>query len=241
MKKFYDAVRPMFRHGQMTEAQVEGCAAIVNYGQQYGYQRSHIAAALGTAFHEVGQRMQPVREGFCVTDKASRLAVKRLYDRGIIYVDYAKPVNGQSYYGRGLVQMTWLDNYRKFAKLLSIDLVGNPDLALNLEVSVQILFVGMRDGMFRKGRSFNMLPENPTRKEWIASRDIINGDVRKNGAKIADYCQRFYQALSYVKVIEQPFIPDLVLPEPYNSEQEKSSIWKTLWKMLKWVLARFGG
>ena len=40
------------------------------------------------------------------------------------------------YYGRGWIQLTWKDNYIKCGKLLKVDLVGNPDLALTLNAEV---------------------------------------------------------------------------------------------------------
>lgn len=42
------------------------------------------------------------------------------------------------YYGRGFVQLTWESNYRKAGKALGIDLVHNPDLALDPEVAAKI-------------------------------------------------------------------------------------------------------
>jgi len=52
------------------------------------------------------------------------------------------------YYGRGYVQLTWKSNYEKFAKYLGVDLVGNPDLALNPKYAAQIIAYGMKNGSF---------------------------------------------------------------------------------------------
>lgn len=48
------------------------------------------------------------------------------------------------YYGRGLVQETWWENYHKDGKALGIDLVGNPDKALEFETSARILALRMK-------------------------------------------------------------------------------------------------
>jgi putative chitinase len=56
---FFDHVRPMFG-GRMTQAQVEGCEAILKAMQ--GDRVSWCAYALATAFHETGKRMSPNAE-----------------------------------------------------------------------------------------------------------------------------------------------------------------------------------
>jgi len=56
--------------------------------------------------------------------------------------------DGWKYRGRGYCQITGRDNYAKFGKLLGIDLVGNPDLALQADVAAKIAVIEMRDGFF---------------------------------------------------------------------------------------------
>jgi len=198
MKAFFDAVRPMFRRGRMQQAQVSGLAAIVEAG--VGMPRSHLAYVLATVFHETGQRMQPIREGFCKTDAGSRRAVRGLFDKGIILHNYALPeANGHSYYGRGLVQITWGDNYKKFG------IYDNPDQALLMPTALDILFVGMIEGRFREGNDISIIPgKDPTLVDFIKAREIINGDTRKNGRKIADQAVVFYNALLLIKAHEEP-------------------------------------
>ncbi len=52
------------------------------------------------------------------------------------------------YYGRGFVQLTLEDNYRKWSQKLGVDLLSNPDLALKVDIAARILCEGMRDGEF---------------------------------------------------------------------------------------------
>ncbi len=52
------------------------------------------------------------------------------------------------FYGRGLPQITHKANYEKFGKLFKVDLVNNPDLALEPELSAKILVYGMMKGSF---------------------------------------------------------------------------------------------
>jgi len=188
----------MFRRGRISQAQVDGLTAIIEAG--IGMPRSHLAYMLATVFHETGQRMQPIREGFCKTDAGSRRAVKGLFDKGIILTNYALPeANGHSYYGRGLVQITWGENYRKFG------IYDDPDEALSMSTALEILFEGMVNGMFRKGNDIFIIPgKDPTLVDFIKAREIINGDTRKNGRKIAEQAIVFYNALLLIMTHSEP-------------------------------------
>ena len=47
-----------------------------------------------------------------------------------------------------IYQMTWKRNYDNFGRILDIDLVNNPDLALGARVSAKIICIGMLEGHF---------------------------------------------------------------------------------------------
>lgn len=200
MRDFFAAVRPMFRRGRMTDEQVRGLEAMVNQGIKCSVLRSHLAYVLATAFHETGQRCWPVREGYARSNEGAIRAVTGLFDKGIIDTNYAlpDPETGESYYGRGLVQITWRENYEKLGKVLGIDLVRDPDRALDLVVAIDCLFTGMAFGMYRKNLSLAMIPEKPNLDDFTKARGMINGDVRKNGKKIAHYAAQFYDALESI-------------------------------------------
>jgi Chitinase class I len=86
------------------------------------------------------------------------------------------------YYGRGLVQLTWLRNYQKFSKMLGIDLVSNPDAVLDTEVSARILVHGMVNGSFT-GWSLNMYISD-TKVDFLSARRIINGTFKAHEFKV---------------------------------------------------------
>lgn len=206
MKEFFDAVRPMFRRGKLSAAQVQGMEAVIEAG--VGMPRSHLAYVLATVFHETGQRMQPVREGFTDTNEQAIRAVTSLFNKGIIRHNYALPhKNGQSYYGRGLIQLTHPRNYKKFG------IYNNPEWAMGLKASVDILLNGMIEGKFRKGNSLSMLPSIPSLGDFIKARNIVNGDTRKNGHMIADQAVVFYNALL------------LVLEPDHEPDKEPHTLW----------------
>lgn len=195
-KRFFDTVRPMFRG--LKQHQVDGMNKIVAYGIEYGYSREHLAYILATAMHETANWMQPIREGARrygprYSDGAAKRAVASIHAKGIIRTNYALPAGpfNQSYYGRGLVQITWFSNYLKFAKLLRQPLTKNPDLALNWDISLDIMFLGMRDGMFTGKK----LKDYEFPEQFRQARAIVNGDVKKNGSRIATKALKFYEAL----------------------------------------------
>jgi glycosyl hydrolase family 19 (putative chitinase) len=105
------------------------------------------------------------------------------------------PVNGEVYYGRGLCQLTWKYNYLKFSRLLNIDLVNNPDLALETDNSVAILMIGMRDGIFTMLKLEDYFNDKIT--DWVNARRIVNG--KDCAHAIAGNAMKFYDALRYIE------------------------------------------
>ena len=200
LSTFFNVVRPTVNGGRLTHKQVLGFEAVIAACAEQRINLEHTAYILATAYHETGGRMEPVREGFSSTDAGSRAAVAKLLERGIIRYDYAQPEsNGKSYYGRGLVQLTHLGNYAKTGHALGLDLVSYPDKMLDLRVSVDAIIWGMTTGAYRNKSLTKMLPyAEPTLEEWINARDIINGDVKKNGGLIAKHAITFYTALKGV-------------------------------------------
>lgn len=171
----------------------------------------HLAYMLATARGEVGAAMKPVREGFKSTDADARAYVKRNFPH------YAMVINGQVYYGRGLVQLTWERNYKVMSTLLGIDLVNNPDLALEPEVAVQILFEGMLRGASGRGDFTGKALEdyfNDKTEDWVNARRIING--LDKAAQFAAWGKRFHQHLkaSWTDAIVLASSPEPVTSEP---------------------------
>jgi hypothetical protein len=93
------------------------------------------------------------------------------------------------------VQITWYDNYLRLGKRLGVGtaLAENPDMALEMPMALDLLFVGMEEGLYTRKK----LADYDLPAQFREARRIINGDVRKNGEMIAEYARKFYTALEH--------------------------------------------
>lgn len=157
-----------------------------HYEKDPGYEYlRQLAYVLATAYHESAHTWDPgIRE----------------YGRGKgrkYGIPHAK--TGKIYYGRGLCQLTWYFNYESFSKILGIDLLNYPDLALEPKNSVDILMIGMRDGTFTRHKLNMYFDEDTT--DWVGARKIINGTDRAN--LIASYAKEFFKIVDYKEEKEE--------------------------------------
>ena len=153
---FFDGVRASLFGGKLTEGQVAGMGGILEAFEAVGDGRGKtLAYALATAYHETGRMMVPMREGCWRnppgTDAEARAAVTALARRrgpASAPARYGKPVapHGHVYYGRGLVQLTWADNYKRSSGDAAADLFAEPDLMLDPTISARVLIRGLLDG-----------------------------------------------------------------------------------------------
>lgn len=115
-----------------------------------------IAYVLATVERETGNTFEPVIEAYWLSE------------------DYRKEnFPYYPYYGRGFVQITWKYNYEKYSKKLGIDLVSNPDLALENENSLFILVDGFKNGVFTGKKLADYI--NSRSIDFFNARRCING------------------------------------------------------------------
>lgn len=90
--------------------------------------------------------------------------------------DASKYIKRQ-YFGRGFVQLTHQENYRKFSDLLGMGsaLHLSPEKVLDSDVSYRIMSLGMRDGKFRGGHKLADYISNDS-ANYVGARAIINAD-----------------------------------------------------------------
>lgn len=165
-KKFFDGLRKLFK--TLSPVQVEQATAILDEWERRGLKDMRfLGYYFATNIGECGITMVPVREGFKKTDALARAFVKRQGYR------YAKVVRGHVYYGRGRVQLTWEFNYEFASRKLGVDLLNNPDLALDPVIATKIMFDGMLEGWFTKKKLADFFNKDKT--DFVNARKIING------------------------------------------------------------------
>lgn len=186
--------------GRLTQSQIDGIHEIFEAFETAGQTSlKYLAYILATAFHETGGRMAPVREGFATTDAGARKAVaKRKYAA-------PDPVTGHVYYGRGLVQITWAENYKTMGRILGLPLYEKPDLALDPQISARILVEGMIRGASARGDFTNKCLEDyfaGEKEDAVGARRIINGTDKAQ--LIAGYYKAFLDCLTHAQREDLP-------------------------------------
>jgi hypothetical protein len=188
--KFYSVIRSTIFKTGLKQTQVEGINSILER-----WEASHLldlrwlAYMFATVYHETAKTMQPIEEygkgkGYKYGKKIKRSGIQ-----------YTLP--DKIYYGRGYVQLTWYENYETMGRLLGIDLLNNPELALVPETAAQIMFEGMTKGNSHFGDFTGKSLENyfnDKTEDWVNARRIINGTDKAE--LIAGYGKNFYAALN---------------------------------------------
>ena len=132
-------------------------------------QVEQIQYVLATVEHETNGTFKPVKEAYWLSEKWRK-----------------KNLSYYPYYGRGFVQITHKENYEKFGELLDIDLVKEPDLALEFDNALFILIYGMKKGLFTGKKLSDYFSKNGS--NFIGARKIINGTDKSK--KIAVLAQK---------------------------------------------------
>jgi hypothetical protein len=152
-----------------------------------------LAYMLATAFHETARTMQPIREF------GGPKYFFRMYDKDGERPQVAKDLgntkagDGVKFHGRGFVQLTGRANYKKMKDLLNVDLIDDPDLAMDTEVASNIMFKGMNEGLFTGKKLSDYF--NDSEENWFEARRIIN--KLDKAEMIEGYALTFYAATSY--------------------------------------------
>jgi predicted chitinase len=155
--ELFNSIRSIL--GTLSQTQVDVINAILESCNKHGVtDYRHIAYILATGCHECN--LKPVSESL-----ESRNG--RLYN-------IPDKKTGQIYYGRGCPsQVTLKSNYYTFNKLLGIDLINHPDLALQIDIGAEIGVIGMKLGAFTSKKLSDYFCAGTDQP--IAARRIING------------------------------------------------------------------
>jgi hypothetical protein len=181
--EFWKAARKLFG-GLLSQAQVNGIETILAASE--GLPIGHRAYLLATAKHETADTMQPITEygGRKYFDK---------YDTGKLAKALGntpdKDGDGYLYRGRGYVQITGRANYSKTGDKLGVDLIANPDAALNPTLAARILVRGCSEGWFTGKKLSDYLGD-----DFRNARRVVNGTDKAD--LIAGYAIEFGKALA---------------------------------------------
>lgn len=173
---FLDSIAKTFN--AINTAQSQSIAQIIQSFWIYGdrdYRK--LAYILATAYHESKFLLVKEKRGAPGSD---------------LYIKQEKYWN-TGYYGRGFVQLTYKQNYEKMGKILKIDLVGNPDLALDRRYAADIIVIGMMQGIFT-GLSLSRYITMQS-DDFYNARKVVN-DVDKADL-IEDYTRSVIKNLRY--------------------------------------------
>lgn len=155
IKIFLDGIQKAF--GKLNQAQVQSITQIVWSFQIYGDRDLRkLAYILATAWHE--SKLVLDKEKRC-TPGTKCYALQEAY----WYTGY---------YGRGLIQITHEDNYKRMGKALGIDLANNPELALDRVVSADIAVRGMMEGIFTGVALSRYI--NGANADYFNARKVVN-------------------------------------------------------------------
>lgn len=176
-KEFFDEIRRTIFGGSMTQQQVMGVTKIIEYrdSNYRGVTNDQLAYILATAFHETARKCCPIVE----YGSQAYLKGKRYYP----------------YIGRGLVQITWAANYKKYG-------IENPEDALTWPTALHVCFDGMVRGRFTGKKLSDYI--SGTHVDFIGARRIINGTDR--ASLIAGYARSFQHALRLWQPAAKPVV-----------------------------------
>ena len=175
-KTFFDTIIAHF--GALNQSQVDGVNVVGAAIAAANLPLTHQAYLFATAWHETAHTMQPIEE----------------YGKGQGR-PYGLPSGpyGQTYYGRGYVQLTWDANYKHATERLHAlgilaagdDLERDASLALRPDIAAAVLVHGCEEGWFGKAL--------PRCVNYADMRHAVNGSDRAD--MIAGYAEVFEQAI----------------------------------------------
>lgn len=206
-KKFFNAIRVEF--GKFNGPQVLGFERFLDEAARRSTPLDWLAYILATVWHETAHTMQPVKEAYWKSEEWRK-----------------KNLRYFPWYGRGDIQLTWEENYKKAGKAIGVDLIANPDAAMDPANSVRIAFEGMEHGWFT-GKALDDYLDGKDEsdvedlREFSNARRIINGvDKQVQIGKLALVFENALRGAGYNTAPSVPItieVTDVRLPVAPNA------------------------
>jgi putative chitinase len=192
-KKFFDTYRNRF--GQLTQPLVDALDFLIDQIEQderfsdSEKDRLQLAYCLATFKWETAHTMAPIDE-FGTDDRFNRLYGPTTSVGKVL--GNTQPGDGARFKGRGYVQLTGRNNYKRAGNFVGEDLIADPALAKKPELAYRIAVQGMKEGWFT-GRRLDQFIKDHVPPEYEKARSIINGSDKAQ--TIADLARRFDEVL----------------------------------------------
>jgi len=156
--------------GKLSQSQVDSFNLF--FDEWDGVDKRHLAYILATVWHETAKTMLPIEE----------------YGKG-----KGKKYEGL-YYGRGYVQLTWLENYKKATAKNNKgwNFILHPELMLKPECAIWVCFEGMKHGWFTGKKLSDYF--NNEKTDPVNARRIINGTDCAH--LITELYNKFYNSIT---------------------------------------------
>jgi hypothetical protein len=77
--------------------------------------------------------------------------------------------------------------------IIGVNLVNNPEKALDIDIAAQVRLIGMIRGIFTGKKLSDYF--SPAIEDWVNARRIVNGTDKAN--LIAGYAKQYYAAISH--------------------------------------------
>lgn len=170
------------------QSTVDTINALLNRAVKEQTPVTHLAYMFATALHEARDSKYKY-DFYPIIERGSYSYITRLYwfnkrVRGWLGND--TEAEAWKFRGRGLVQLTGETNYERFG------IQNEPEKALEPNMAVHIMFIGMKKGMFTGKKLSDYL--NSDRKDYYNARRIINGLDKASLIKV--YAEIFERIIS---------------------------------------------
>lgn len=160
---------------------------IISRAEAAGLLPAQTAYVLATGYWETNRTMQPVEEAYYLGARANA---------------YRSRLRYYPWHGRGFAQLTWERNYLRAGQQLGIDLISNPDRAMEPDIAADVLVIGSRDGWFTERALRHYITRESV--DFRGARRVINGTDA--AAQIAEIATDYLAALTPVTVPDYPHI-----------------------------------